>query len=49
LQMRALSDEYSLFLRPHLLATWDLVCYAVPRSRLLAPQPRSSSAPTIVT
>jgi FkbM family methyltransferase len=41
LQMRALSDEYCLFLRPHLLATWDLVCYAVPRQRLLASPPHS--------
>jgi FkbM family methyltransferase len=41
LQMRALSDDYALFLRPHLLATWDLVCYAVPRARLLAGEARS--------
>jgi FkbM family methyltransferase len=36
--MRSLSDEYRLFLRPHLLEVWDLVCYAVPRNRLV---PRS--------
>jgi len=45
LQMRALSDEYALFLRPHLLATWDLVCYAVPRARLLATRSPSASRP----
>lgn len=33
--IHSLSDEYSLFLRPHLLEVWDLVCYAVPKSRLL--------------
>jgi FkbM family methyltransferase len=38
LLMRSLSDEYRLYLRPHLLEVWDLVCYAVPKSRLL---PRS--------
>jgi FkbM family methyltransferase len=41
LQMRALSEDYALFLRPHLLATWDLVCYAVPRARLLTLQAHS--------
>jgi FkbM family methyltransferase len=35
LSIRSLSDEYCLYLRPHLLEVWDLVCYAVPRSRLL--------------
>jgi FkbM family methyltransferase len=49
LQMRALSGEYSLFLRPHLLATWDLVCYAVPRARRLAPRPHASSSGTAAT
>lgn len=29
-----LSAEYSFYLRPHLLEVWDLVCYAIPRSRL---------------
>lgn len=29
-----LTDEYSFYLRPHLLEVWDLVCYAIPRSRL---------------
>ncbi len=28
------SDEYRFFLRPHLLEVWDLVCYAIPVSRL---------------
>jgi FkbM family methyltransferase len=28
------SDQYRLFLRPHLLEGWDTVCYAVPRGRL---------------
>jgi FkbM family methyltransferase len=32
--MRSLSDEYRLYLRPHLLEVWDLVCYAVPNGRL---------------
>jgi len=34
LLMRSLSEEYRLFLRPHDLAAWDLVCYAVPLRRL---------------
>jgi FkbM family methyltransferase len=34
LAIRELSDEYRFFLRPHLLESWDLVCYAVPRARL---------------
>ena len=29
-------DDYSFFLRPHNEEGWDLVCYAVPRSRLSA-------------
>jgi FkbM family methyltransferase len=33
--MRSLSEEYRLFLRPHDLEVWDLVCYAVPNKRLL--------------
>ncbi len=32
--IRASSDQYCYFLRPQLLDVWDLVCYAVPRSRL---------------
>jgi FkbM family methyltransferase len=29
-----LTDQYRFYLRPHLLEVWDLVCYAVPVSRL---------------
>lgn len=29
-----LVGEYRFFLRPHLLESWDLVCYAIPTSRL---------------
>lgn len=29
-----LNDEYAFYLRPHLLEVWDLVCYAIPRTRL---------------
>jgi hypothetical protein len=29
------SDRYCFFLRPQLLDVWDLVCYAVPRERVL--------------
>jgi FkbM family methyltransferase len=29
-----MSSEYHFFLRPHLLESWDLVCYAIPASRL---------------
>jgi len=32
--VRSLSEQYRFFLRPHLLEVWDLVCYAVPVSRL---------------
>lgn len=28
-----ISSEYSIYLRPHLLEGWDLVCYALPRGR----------------
>jgi FkbM family methyltransferase len=39
--MQSLSAEYRLFLRPHVLEVWDLVCYAVPRARLsLSPLPQ---------
>ena len=34
--IHSLSDEYRLFLRPHLLEVWDLVCYAIPAHRLQA-------------
>ena len=34
LLMRACSGDYRIFLRPHLLEVWDLVCYAVPAGRL---------------
>jgi hypothetical protein len=34
LLLRAWRDDYALFLRPHNEEGWDLVCYAVPRSRL---------------
>lgn len=34
LLIRELSSDYELFLRPHLLESWDLVCYAIPRHRL---------------
>lgn len=34
LMVRALSDEYRYFLRPHLLESWDLLCYAIPALRL---------------
>jgi FkbM family methyltransferase len=35
LLLRSLSNEYRLFLRPHDYEGWDLVCYAIPRSRLV--------------
>lgn len=35
LMLRAWRDDYTLFLRPHNEGGWDLVCYAVPRARLL--------------
>ena len=31
----SISDNYRFFLRPHLLEVWDLVCYAIPKDRLL--------------
>jgi FkbM family methyltransferase len=34
LMLRGWRDDYALFLRPHNEEGWDLVCYAVPRSRL---------------
>jgi FkbM family methyltransferase len=36
LLIRSFSPDYRLFLRPHLLEVWDLVCYAIPNDRLLA-------------
>jgi len=30
----SINPNYSFFLRPHLVEGWDLVCYAVPKSRL---------------
>jgi FkbM family methyltransferase len=37
-----LKDNYAFFLRPHLLESWDLLCYAIPPSRL--PSGRTSKA-----
>lgn len=34
LEVKKYSDEYTFFLRPHLLEVWDLVMYAVPKKRL---------------
>jgi FkbM family methyltransferase len=36
LELRRLRNDYALFLRPHNEEGWDLVCYAVPRTRLTA-------------
>jgi FkbM family methyltransferase len=33
LQVREYSDQYRFYLRPHLLEVWDLVMYAVPKTR----------------
>jgi FkbM family methyltransferase len=35
LVVRSLSDQYRFFLRPHNEECWDLICYAVPKARLL--------------
>lgn len=35
LMLRELRDDYAFFLRPHNEEGWDLICYAVPRARLL--------------
>ena len=35
LMLQAWRDDYAYFLRPHNEGGWDLVCYAVPRSRLI--------------
>ena len=40
LMLRDMRDDYAFFLRPHNEEGWDLVCYAVPRSRLLAGRSR---------
>ena len=32
--IRSMSDDYRLYLRPHGSEGWDLVCYAIPVSRL---------------
>jgi FkbM family methyltransferase len=32
----SMNPNYSFFLRPHLVEGWDLVCYAIPKSRLLS-------------
>lgn len=32
--IHSFSDQYSFYLRPHLLEVWDLVCYAIPVKRL---------------
>jgi len=35
LQVKAISDNYLFYLRPHGKASWDLVCYAIPTGRIL--------------
>jgi FkbM family methyltransferase len=37
LLIQSMNPSYSFFLRPHLLEGWDLVCYAIPKSRLIRP------------
>ena len=37
LYIHSLNPHYSIYLRPHLLEGWDLVCYAVPSSRRSLP------------
>ncbi len=34
LLIQSINPNYSFFLRPHLVEGWDLVCYAIPKSRL---------------
>jgi FkbM family methyltransferase len=34
LLIQSMNPNYSFFLRPHLVEGWDLVCYAIPKSRL---------------
>jgi FkbM family methyltransferase len=36
LLIQAMHGDYAFYLRPHDLEGWDLVCYAIPRSRLTA-------------
>jgi FkbM family methyltransferase len=36
LLIQSINPNYSFFLHPHLLEGWDLVCYAIPDSRLVA-------------
>jgi FkbM family methyltransferase len=36
LMLREWRDDYAFFLRPHNEEGWDLICYAVPRARLIA-------------
>jgi FkbM family methyltransferase len=35
LSIRGLKPDYSIYLRPHVLEGWDLVCYAIPANRRL--------------
>ena len=35
LLIQSMNPHYSFFLRPYLVEGWDLVCYAIPKSRLL--------------
>lgn len=37
LLIQSINPNYSFFLRPHLVEGWDLICYAIPKSRLLEP------------
>ncbi|MFI5232764.1 MAG: FkbM family methyltransferase [Gemmatimonadales bacterium] len=39
LMLRELRDDYAFFLRPHNEEGWDLICYAVPRARLMGKRP----------
>ncbi|MEJ0104251.1 MAG: FkbM family methyltransferase [Bacteroidota bacterium] len=34
LAVKALSDNYEFYLRPHFYAGWELICYAVPKHRV---------------
>jgi len=38
LLIQSINPDYSFFLHPHLVEGWDLVCYAIPKSRLLNPK-----------
>ena len=35
LAVNALGKNYNFYLRPHFHAGWELICYAVPKSRVL--------------